>query len=291
MDPSRLERRSAAYGAPVLRWSGRPVFCTMAENVTALRGEHVECRCPQKASSCLIILQMKGPLVPNTASPALRAQRMEVFVFLFLIVPSMVLSFFAVKKGDMSFGLVSVATILRDLSLVSLILFFLWRNAETVERIGWTNKNGWKDIGLGFVLFFPMYFGAAVIESTLHAVGFTIPSTPLPSFLAARGVPDYLLASVLVVVVAWAEETIFRGYLMLRFAAIAKSPAAAVLLSAGVFAIGHGYEGSAGVVTVFVLGLVFALVYSWRQSLVAPMIMHLLQDFVGIVLAPMLGLH
>jgi membrane protease YdiL (CAAX protease family) len=229
--------------------------------------------------------------VPNTASPALRAQRMEVFVFLFLIVPSMVLSFFAVKKGGMSFGLVAVATILRDLSLVSLLLFFLWRNGEAVARIGWTAKNGWKDTGLGLVLFVPMYFGAAVIENGLRSLGFTTPSTPLPSFLAARGVPDYLLACVLVVVVAWAEETIFRGYLMLRFAAVTKSSAAAVLLSAAVFAIGHGYEGSAGVVTVFGLGLVLALVYLWRKSLVAPMVMHLLQDFVGIVLAPMLGLH
>jgi len=162
--------------------------------------------------------------VPNTASPALQAQRLEVCVFLFLIVPSMVLSFFVVKQGGMSFGLVSVATILRDLSLVALILFFLWRNGEAVERIGWTGKNAWKDIGLGFVLFVPMYYGAALIESALHTAGFTIPSTPLPSFLAATGLPDYLLACVLVVVVAWAEETIFRGYLMLRFAAAKRAP-------------------------------------------------------------------
>jgi hypothetical protein len=60
---------------------------------------------------------------------------LEVFVFLFLIVPSMVLSFFAVKKGDMSFGLVSVATILRDLSLVSLILFFSWRQSLVAPMI------------------------------------------------------------------------------------------------------------------------------------------------------------
>ena len=48
----------------------------------------------------------------------------EVSVFLFLIVPSMVLSFFAVKQGTLSFVLVAFATILRDLALVSLILFF-----------------------------------------------------------------------------------------------------------------------------------------------------------------------
>ena len=51
----------------------------------------------------------------------------EVSVFLFLIVPSMLLSFFAVRPGSLSFMLVASGTILRDLALVSLILFFLWR--------------------------------------------------------------------------------------------------------------------------------------------------------------------
>jgi membrane protease YdiL (CAAX protease family) len=62
------------------------------------------------------------------------------------------------------------------------------------------------------------------------------------------------------------------------------------LLSAGIFSLGHGYEGSAGVVTVGVMGAVFALVYLWRRSLVAPMMMHFLQDFIGIVLVPLLGM-
>ena len=43
-------------------------------------------------------------------------------------------------------------------------------------------------------------------------------------------------------------------------------------------------------VTVGTMGLVFAVIYLWRQSLVAPMVMHFLQDFIGIVLAPLLGL-
>jgi len=63
-----------------------------------------------------------------------------------------------------------------------------------------------------------------------------------------------------------------------------------IVLSAFIFAIGHGYEGTAGVVTVGVMGLAFALVYLWRRSLVAPMIMHCLVDFVSIVVAPVLGM-
>ena len=211
----------------------------------------------------------------------------EVSVFLFLIVPSMLLSFFAVRPGSLSFMLVASGTILRDLALVSLILFFLWRNGEPVERIGWVFKKGWKDVGLGIGLFIPLFFGTSLLENALQAAGFSVPATPLPSYMTAKDAAQFLLASVLVLVVALAEETVFRGYLILRLRALAGSPAVAVLLSAVIFSLGHGYEGSAGVITVGFMGVVFGLVYLWRQSLTAPMVMHFLQDFVGIVIAPL----
>jgi len=113
---------------------------------------------------------------------------------------------------------------------------------------------------------------------------------PLPSFLATKGIAESLLASVMVIIVAFAEETVFRGYLSLRFKAVTESPNAAILLSAVIFSLGHGYEGSAGVITVGVMGLLFDLVYVWRQSLVAPMVVHFLQDFVSIVLLPIVGM-
>jgi membrane protease YdiL (CAAX protease family) len=221
--------------------------------------------------------------------PGRGEQCVEVLVFLFLIAPSMVLSFFAVKQGSLGFGLVAVATICRDLALVSLILFFLWRNGEPVAGLGWTLDHGWQEFFLGVALFVPFTFCAALLERSLLARGFSAPSTPLPALTPARDMTELVLAVVLVVIVAVAEETIFRGYLMLRVQGVTASPAAAVVSSAVIFSLGHGYEGSAGVVTVGVMGAVFALVYLWRKSLVAPMVMHFLQDFIGIVLLPLLG--
>ena len=218
-----------------------------------------------------------------------RVQSAEVGVFLFLIVPSMALSFLAVRQGSVGFPLVAVSVILRDLALVSLILYFLWHNREPVLRIGWTLARWRKDILLGVLLFPLVFFGAALLSEALIRIGLSTPKTPLPSMLAFRGLMEGLLACLLVVVVAIAEETIFRGYLILRFTAITGSSTAAVILSSIIFSIGHGYEGTAGVVTVGVMGLAFALVYLWRKSLVAPMTMHFLQDFLAIVLLPALG--
>lgn len=66
-----------------------------------------------------------------------------------------------------------------------------------------------------------------------------------------------------VVVVAISEETIFRGYLLGRIRELSRSAMLAVLLSTTIFMLGHGYEGIAGMVGVFVFGLLFVFVFLW----------------------------
>jgi len=218
-----------------------------------------------------------------------RVQLVEISVFLLLIAPSLIFSFFVVKQGSLGFVPTAFATMLRDLGLVCLILYFLWRANEPVVDIGWRRRNWLREVLLGVLLFVPFFYGTAVIGTTLRFIGLSSPKTPLPALVPGRSLGQSLLAFVLISIVALAEETIFRGYLILRLRAVSGSLVAAVLLSAVIFSFGHGYEGSAGVVTVCVMGLVFALIYLWRQSLVAPIVMHFLQDFVAIVLLPLVG--
>lgn len=219
--------------------------------------------------------------------PGPTEQLFEVLVFLFLIVPSLALSFFAVADQAASFVFTAVTTILRDLALLALVLFFIWRNGETLHRLGWTAHKFWIEIGIGLALFIPFTLSAAFLQLALQQAGLTaLPE--LPSFLSPRGPAEIALAILLVAVIAVAEETIFRGYLILRFNKVTRSLLAAVLIATGIFALGHGYEGSAGLTTVAYLGLIFALVYIWRRSLVAPMVLHFLQNLLGIVLLPIL---
>jgi CAAX protease family protein len=238
---------------------------------------------------------MQQTLLENEVSaqhepqPGRNIQTTEVAVFLFLILPSMVLSLFVVRQGNLDFVIAAIATIFRDLALVSLVWFFVWRNGEPFGRLGWRGRHAGREVLIGCLLFVPFTFGAAFLERALLGIGLSAPSTSLPSFLAPRGVAEGVLATALVTVVAFAEETLFRGYLLLRLRAVLGSTSAAVMLSSAIFALGHGYEGSAGLVTVGMMGVVFALVYHWRGSLVAPAVMHFLQDFIGIVLVPLLG--
>jgi CAAX protease family protein len=225
------------------------------------------------------------------ASPVTTGNRkgelLEVLVFLFLIVPSMVLALFALKQGAASFDLIATATILRDMALVSLIGYFLWRNKEPITRVGWTLRGALREAVLGAILFVPLLIVASMVDRFLRAAGFTGTPKSLSGLLIPAGPWEFALAFLLVAVVAVAEETIFRGYLILRFEALTGSSTAAALLSAAVFSVGHGYEGTAGVATVGVMGLGLAAVYLWRRSLVAPVIMHFLQDFIAIIVAPL----
>jgi CAAX protease family protein len=230
----------------------------------------------------------EGDQEARKAGPSRREQWRETLVFLFLIVPSMGLSFFEVRQGNLSFVLVAVATILRDLSFVALIGFFLWRNRERWGRIGMKIEGGWNEVLLGAALFIPVFLGAGLLERLFRSMGLSAPPTPQPRFLTATGSKELVLGAVLVTVVAFSEEIIFRGYLIDRLSNVTRSTAAAVLLSSFIFSLGHGYEGTAGVATVGVLGLIFALVYLWRANLVAPIVMHFLQDFIGIVMVPLL---
>lgn len=231
-----------------------------------------------------------------SATPAPKGRALygrEVGVFLFLIVPSLALSFLAgnvgAAGGGQPFTLTAISVIFRDLALTALVLFFVWRNREGIRALGLTLRGAGREALVGVVLFPFASWATGWLERTLQSLGFSVPSAPLPSFLEARDPAQMVLATVLVVVVAFSEETLFRGYLLLRFQALTRSPAWAVVLSSVIFSLGHGYEGGAGMISVGVLGAIFAVVYLWRGSLVAPMVMHFLQDFVGIVVMPLLG--
>ncbi len=147
--------------------------------------------------------------------PDRKVQVIEVAVFLFLIVPSMSTSFLiGTTSGNQpgtGFMGVAILSILNDLGMVSLVFYFVWRNRETLRRIGWTLQNLPREVGWGLVLFFPIFYSANRLESALHSAGLSAPSK-LPSFLVATGHFRLVLAVILVIVVAIVEETVFRGY-------------------------------------------------------------------------------
>ncbi len=222
-----------------------------------------------------------------TSSPPVKVQAIEVIIFLLLILPSMIMSTSLAKPVNLSFSVVAWATILSDIPVLALVLYFLWRNSEAFRSIGLTLRNGWKEAFIGAAIFIPLLFAMGVVEKVLREAGLSVPKSA-PSFLVPAGGGEIALALLFLIVVAVSEEVIFRGYLIRRFAAISKNPAAALVLSSFIFALGHGYQRTGGIVGVGILGLVFGAVYLWRKSLIAPIVMHFIQNFIGIIIVPLI---
>jgi len=139
--------------------------------------------------------------MPGRDQAARNEQAVEVAVFLFLIAPSMVLSLFVVRRVNLNLVFAAVATIFRDLGLVSLILFFLRRNGENVERIGWSFRRAGREAALG----------AALLERGLLSLGLFIQSeeTGLEHFFIGRNIDrimDHANCAALIVRIHLAQE-------------------------------------------------------------------------------------
>jgi membrane protease YdiL (CAAX protease family) len=218
-----------------------------------------------------------------------RRERRELLVFLLLVLPPIALGAVA-EVSRQAFAITSLATILHDVALTVLILFFLWTAGERFSAIGWTTRRLGREIALGAVLYPVVLASITVIGWLAQAAGLGAPHPP-PAALVPRSAAETVLAALLVIVVAIAEETIYRGYLLHRLRAVTGSTVAAVALSTLLFAAGHTYSGATGVAAVAALAIAFAAIYLWRGSLVAPIVLHLLQDLLGLIVAPWLGLQ
>ena len=78
---------------------------------------------------------------------------MEVCVFLAMIVPSIVLSLFTVGQWKYEFVTTAISVMLRDLSLCSLVFYFVWQNGERLSAIGWSAHLWPLQVVVGVALF------------------------------------------------------------------------------------------------------------------------------------------
>ena len=131
------------------------------------------------------------------------------------------------------------------------------------------------------------------------AIGFMILVIPLGGVLAyvlgagdnpaLADIPPKTVAELMVFLVlaasaGFAEELVFRGYLMRQFSAWTGSAVLAIALQGIAFGLAHGFYGKA-MLAVMVQGLLLGMLAYWRKSLRPGMLAHWLQDSIGGVVA------
>ena len=176
------------------------------------------------------------------------------------------------------------------LSVVSIVLIVLvvfalagYREGLPLRRLGFA-RVGWSSmaIGLALTLFFVMVFGpfAYWVATQLNMGTFEEGLSNLATL------PTWYLV-LTIVIVASAEELLYRAYAIESLSAITGSFGVAGALSLLAFAAAHvPLWGWGPALTTLGSGAVATLVYIWRRDIVALIVAHIATDLYGIVIAP-----
>jgi membrane protease YdiL (CAAX protease family) len=98
---------------------------------------------------------------------------------------------------------------------------------------------------------------------------------------------ERLAFSALVLTVAFCEEVVYRGFAQYVFTIWPFGVVATgVIGSAMLFSVAHLYQGRRGLVSTFVVGLIFSGIRLWSGSLAPPMLAHFVADLTAGFLAP-----
>jgi membrane protease YdiL (CAAX protease family) len=167
----------------------------------------------------------------------------------------------------------------------------LWLRGEGGRGVGLQRPSNW-----GRTLLFGLTAGVAyqffslyVLEPLIARFTGELPDVSL--FRPLIGNWGFLLLSLVVAwtIAAFGEEFVYRGYFMNRIAEVAGGKAAAwlaaLVVTSVIFGLGHLYQGTAGVITIGLNGLVFGVLYLVsRRNLWIPIVAHGVMDTVGFLL-------
>ena len=98
---------------------------------------------------------------------------------------------------------------------------------------------------------------------------------------------ERLVFFAVVVTVAVCEELIYRGFVQRTFEDFSGGSAvAAILGSSAMFGLAHLYQGRRGLISTFVVGIVFSTVRWWTGSLIPAVVAHFVADLLAGFIAP-----
>ena len=155
---------------------------------------------------------------------------------------------------------------------VALVLFVIRKSGEPWAHFGISRFRPVRDV-VGAVCAYAAEYAAhwtyAILLGYLLAHLFPPPShEEIRRFIPSptTGV-QWVIVVPIIFLMAFSEEIVMRGYLIPRLESILGSTGEAVLLSALLFGLGHGYQGLHGIVGTALFGLVYGAVFAITRRL------------------------
>jgi uncharacterized protein len=179
------------------------------------------------------------------------------------------------------------STIIFQLLIVSIVALRTLARSVSPEELGLAVPDPRQVIWVSFTL--------AVVLCVNQVIGLRritkMPDGKRGSFFAIterimpRTRTETLVFSALALTAGLSEEFLYRGFVFMAFVRMVVNfgppNAIAAILSSALFSLAHIYQGRRGLITTFIVGIIFVVIRTWTGSLVPAVVAHAGLDFVA----------
>ena len=184
----------------------------------------------------------------------------------------------APERGS-AIGLYATAMAL-DWAIFYYVWLFCRRAGTTFQRIVGGRWASPKDVARDFAIAIPFWIVWQAAAILTHRLLGPDGARSIGGFLP-RTTAEVVVWIAVCATAGFTEEFVFRGYLQQQLEAWTGSPAAALLIQAACFGIGHSYQGMRNVAVITVLGALYGGLFLWRRSTRPGMLAHAWSDVYG----------
>lgn len=210
---------------------------------------------------------------------------MLIFYPVFLVLNISSLHLFATGGSISTFDLV-VSYAIQSLVMIGLIWFFVFfKRKSNLSGLGFQPVNTLKTLLISiscFILIIITNFIYGIVVFLISQnTGFEIPDSKILELLLKGDISVYVLIPIVVVIAPIIEESFFRGFIYAGL--IKRVPKwAGMMISAALFAAFHlePYQ----IVPLLFIGFILTFVYDRTKSLVAPIIIHSLNNIFYVII-------
>jgi membrane protease YdiL (CAAX protease family) len=162
--------------------------------------------------------------------------------------------------------------------IIAPVLLIMALSKDRWSLFGIVRPNLLFDVTVGCIIWMcAMFFHELAAHAISAFLGARPPATTL-AFKRPESASMFALLSAGIVVKAFCEELVCRGYFIPKFERLLSSRWMAVVLSAAIFASGHLYQGPRGIVSSAVSGLVYGTAFCMTRRLWPVCIAHIINN-------------
>lgn len=179
------------------------------------------------------------------------------------------------EDGGLSLSFVVTMSLADTALLIALMVALTRARGESVAALWLGERKVWKEGLLGVALVPSILLMVAVVLTSVRVfapVLHNVQTNPLEQ-MATGGMMNAAAFGVVGILAGGVREELQRAFMLRRFEYFG-GPKVGVLVLSIAFGLGHVVQGWDAAVTTAALGFVWAVMYLWRRSSIAPIVSH-----------------